>query len=117
MPKMSSTPSALRLSIKASAALMREAMVAAGLCLASRRFGRVPARSRVDRGLDRPSLVPLDHVDHRLDQLLAQQGGLETEVEQLRVLGVVVVLLLLDPRVLVVLDLHRVAEVLAGRLD
>ena len=54
---------------------------------------------------------------HRLDQLLAEQGRLEAEVEQLGVDRVVVVLFLLDPRVLDVLDLDRVAEVLAGGLD
>src|SRR4051794_1304257 len=117
MPKMSSTPSALRLSIKASAALIREAMVAAGLCLASRRFCRVPAGSRVDRGLDGAAFVALDHMQHRLDQLLAEKGRLEPEVEQLRVGGVVVMIFLLDPGILVVLDLDPVAEVLAGLLD
>src|SRR6478735_11133062 len=116
MPKMSSTPSALRLSINASAALIGPAMLPAGLCPASRRFCRVPPRQRVDVGLDHAALVTLDRVDHRLDQLLAEQGRLEPEVEQLRVLRVVVVLFLLDPGVVAVLDLHRVAEVPGGVL-
>src|SRR6476660_9424714 len=113
---MSSTPSALRLSINASAALIGLAMVPVGLCPASRGFGRVPAGARVDRRLDRTSLVALDHVDHRLDQLLAEQGRLEAEVEQLGVDGVVVMLFLLDPRVVAMADLDRVAEMLAGML-
>src|ERR1051325_10804555 len=112
MPKMSVTPSALRLCIKASAALMGPAMLAAELSLPCRGFGRIPPGPRVDRGLDRAPFVALDRADHRLDQLLAEQGRLEPEIEQLRVLGVVVVLFLLDPRVLVVLDLHRVPEML-----
>src|SRR6187397_1515946 len=106
MPKMFVTPSALRLSIKASAALIGLAMVpvglspaGAGLCLSSRGFDRVPAGVRIDRGLDRVALVTLDRVDHRLDQLLAQQGRLQAEVEQLGVDRVVVVLFLLDARV------------------
>src|SRR3954471_22752366 len=97
---MSSTPSALRLSISASAARIGPPMVLTRECL-----GRVPAGAGIDRPLDRPPLVALDHVDHRLDQLLAQQGRLEAEVEQLGVDRVVVVLFLLHPWVLVVLDL------------
>src|SRR4029077_2133807 len=114
---MSSTPSALRLSINASAALIGLAMLPAALYPASRGFCRVPARLRIDRALDHAALVALDRVDHRLDQLLAQQGRLEAEVEQLGVLGVVVVLFLLDPRVVVVLDLDGVAEVFGRVLD
>src|SRR4051794_17005139 len=110
---MSVTPSALRLSISASAALIGPAMVPVGLCLASRRFRRVPAGAGIDRALDRPRLVALDHVDHRLDQLLSQEGRLEAEVEQLGVDRVVVMVLLLHPRVLTVLDLDRVSEVLS----
>src|SRR6478672_11692724 len=114
---MSSTPSALRLSINASAALIGLAMVPAGLSPASRGFGGVPAGAGVDRRLDHATLVALDRVDHRLDQLLAEQGRLEAEVQQLRVDRVVVVLLLLDPRVLAVPDLDRIAEVPGAVLD
>src|SRR5680860_1026139 len=100
MPKMFSTPSALRLSINASAALIGLAMVPAGLCAASRGFGGVPAGARIDRALDHVALVALDRVDHRLDQLLAEQGRLQSEVEQLGVDRVVVVLFLLHAGVL-----------------
>src|SRR3954468_22112120 len=117
IPKTSLTPSALRLSINVSAARIELAMVAAALRLACRRFRRVPAGLRLDRGLDHAAFVALDRVDDRLDQLLAQQRRLEAEVEQLGVDRVVVVLFLLDPRVLVVLGLDAVAEVLAGLLD
>src|SRR3954452_22229599 len=111
------TPSALRLSINVSAARIELAMVAAALRLACRRFRRVPAGLRLDRGLDHAAFVALDRVDDRLDQLLPEQRRLEAEVEQLGVDRVVVVLFLLDPRVLVVLNLDAVAEVLAGLLD
>ena len=40
------------------------------------------------------ALVALDRMDHRLDQLLAEQGRLKAEVKQLGVDGVVVVLFL-----------------------
>src|SRR5215213_6426809 len=92
-------------------------MVAASLGLACRRFRRVPAGLRIDGRLDHAAFVALDRVDDRLDQLLAEEGRLQAEVEQLGVDRVVVVLFLLDPRVLVVLDLDAVAEVLAGLLD
>src|ERR1044072_4565638 len=121
MPKMFSTPSAERLFINASAALIFSliglAMVPAGLCAASRGFGRVPAGVRIDRALDRVALIALDHVDDRLDQLLAEQGRLQAEVEQLGVDRVVVVLFLLHARVVAVLDLYRVAEVVGGERD
>src|SRR3977135_3319929 len=93
------TPSASRLFINASAALIGLAMVPAGLCPASRGFRRVPAGTGVDRALDHVALVALDRVDDRLDQLLAEQRRLEAEVEQLGVDRVVVMLFLLDPGV------------------
>src|SRR5436309_7936932 len=89
----------------------------ASLSLPCRRFRRVPAGLRLDRGLDHADFVALDRVDDRLDQLLAQQRRLQAEIEQLGVDRVVVVLFLLDPRVVVVLDLDAVAEVLTGLLD
>ena len=61
--------------------------------------------------LNHAALMALDRVDHRLDQLLAEQRRMKAEVKQLGVDRVVVVLFLLDPRVLAVLDLNRVAEV------
>src|SRR6188472_39493 len=73
-----------------------------------------PACLGIDRPLDHTPLEPLDRVDHRLDQLLAEQGRFEAEVEQLGVDRVVVVLLLLDPGVVAMLALDRLAEVLAG---
>src|SRR4029079_1862192 len=92
IPKMSVTPSALRLCINASAALMERAMLAAGLCAASRGFQRVPARPRVDRALDHAVPVALEHAQHGLDQLLPEQGRLEAEIQQLGVGRVVVML-------------------------
>src|SRR5262249_30185983 len=85
-----------------------------GLELNGRGWG--PARARVDRGLDYALLVALDRVDHRLDQLLADLRRSQAEVWPLGVSRVVVVLFLLAPRVVVVLDRDRIAEVLAGRL-
>ena len=64
------------------------------------------ARSRLD------DAVPVvgDRLQHRADQLVAQQGGLEAEVQQLVVRRVVVVLLELDARVVVVVDLDLEVE-------
>src|ERR1044072_1057958 len=119
--KMFSTPSAERLLINASAALIFSligpAMVPAALCPASRGFRRIPSRPWIDRAFDHIALVALDHSDDRPDQLLAEQGGLQAEVEQLGVDRVVIVLFLLHTRVVAVLDLDRVTEVLASPLD
>src|ERR1044072_7117463 len=94
MPKISVTPSALRLSIRASAALIAALSRCShrtrdgtsgpfpdrvALCLASRGFGRVPAGVRIDRRLDRVALVALDRVDDGVDQLLDEQRGLAGE--------------------------------------
>ena len=69
-----------------------------------------PARSGTQRtcltnevGVDSLALLR-DLQEHRVDQLIVEQTGLEPEVEELRVLGVVVVLFLLDARVGQVID-------------
>src|SRR3954447_11539047 len=79
-------------------------------------LARIPAGRRLDRPADDPVLVALDRLQHRADELLAEQVGLQPEVEKLRVGGVVVVLLELDPWVGDVLDLDVVAELGAALL-
>src|SRR5438128_392178 len=54
-----------------------------------------------------PRRVPLDDVDHRLDQGVAEVVGLQSEAEELLLLGVVVMFLALDPRVGQVDDIRR----------
>src|SRR5882757_2391016 len=132
MPKTCLTPSALRDSIRVSAALIgtgdatserasfrrpRGGWKACPSGLGGGRARRVPAGARLDRALDRVALVTLDDPEHRLDQLLAEMVGLQAEVEQVGVDRVVVVLFLLDPGVVDVVDRHLVAEVPGGGLD
>ncbi len=68
----------------------------------------VPARPASGGGQDvigdHAVLVPLDHVEHRPDQRLGEQVRSQTELRQLGVRGVVVVLLQLDPGIVQVLD-------------
>src|SRR5437870_2912503 len=74
----------------------------------------LPPRRRHDVLADHSVLVLLDLLEHRLHEGLRQQVGLEAEVEELRVLRVVVVLLLLEPGVLDVVDGDLQAVLLAG---
>src|SRR4051812_23899223 len=60
--------------------------------------------------------MPFDGSEHRTDELLTQVMRLEPKLPQLGVRGVVVVLLLLDARVLDVLELDLVAELGSGAL-
>src|SRR6202022_1527563 len=61
--------------------------------------------------------IALDQLDHVVDQGVGQLVGLETQVEQLLVLGVVVVSLLLRARIGNVLDLGRQTVRKAGIPD
>src|SRR5215211_4550085 len=67
--------------------------------------GRPPPGGRHDVVGDHPVPVPRDLVEHRLHQRVREEVRLKAEVEELRVLRVVVVLLLLHPGVLDVVDL------------
>src|SRR6202000_190260 len=95
IPKTFVTPSAFSDSISASAALIEPTMLPTRLRLRGRRLARVPAGPRVDSPLERAALVGLEDPEDRLDQLLAEEFGLQAEIEQVRVHRVVVVLFLL----------------------
>src|SRR3954452_24266172 len=79
--------------------------------------GGAPPRRRHDVVGDHAVAVLRDLVEHRLHQRLRQQVRLQPEVEELGVLRVVVVLLLLEPRVVDVLDRDLEPVGLAGALD
>jgi hypothetical protein len=64
-----------------------------------------------------PVAEPVDHRQHRADQLAREQVRLEPEIEQLRVRRVVVVRLCLDARVVERADLDVQAGLDAGLLD
>src|SRR5687768_5795116 len=69
----------------------------------------LPARAWQDRPLDHAVAVALDDPENRGDQLLAEVMRLETEIVELRVGGVVVVLFELDPGVGELADLDFAA--------
>src|SRR6266508_2077951 len=77
----------------------------------------LPLRPRHDVVGDHAVPVLRDLVEHRLDQRVRELVRLEPQVEELGVLRAVVVLLLLEPRVVDVLDRHVEPVGLAGPLD
>src|SRR5204863_2386673 len=84
---------------------------------ASSRADRSPTILRKDVIDDHAILETFDRREHRSDECLVQQVRSQTEIQQLRVCGVVVVLLGLDAGVVDRMDRHVHADLCARLLD